>query len=443
MTENHKMNKELQTWKEFIKQLLYYHTNKVVQIRSWKLGVVYYLTLLLVIFYVVFWSIYWNKGYQAFYPLVGNTAVKVKGASYFMNSSAPEDQQIFIWDSVDVVYPPKEPDALFMTTNFQLIPMQTRGICNSTVPCSSNSNCPTLQSSADDNGIYDGICDPYSSNCSIYAWCPPEASDEIPTNYLNGVQNFTVFIRVTIKFPALGVTLTNAKQSLIPGVNLFSISQMLSDSTSFESVQQLGGAFAVIITWNCNLDNSADDCLLEPSDITFTRIDQNDNTGLLSSGYNFRYADYYYLPSKEGSANFTEYRDLFKVYGLRFIFLLNGQAGKFNIIPLIINIGAGLALLSIATLISDFITLYFLPGKLFYRKVKYELIEEQSKDEQHKLVLGYRQQMKSPSELEEESDFDQSSEEKQQKPWQKNEEQEMHGRNDEKSPLILESTVLL
>lgn len=36
------MASERDTWSSFLKQLFYYHTVKVVQIRSWKLGLLYY-----------------------------------------------------------------------------------------------------------------------------------------------------------------------------------------------------------------------------------------------------------------------------------------------------------------------------------------------------------------------------------------------------------------
>lgn len=90
-----------------------------------------------------------------------------------------------------------------------------------------------------------------------------------------------------------------------------------------------------------------------------------------------------------------EYRDLYKVYGVRFIFLTSGIGRKFNIVPLFINIGklefviqiwfenplfqisgSGLALLSVATIISDTIALYLLPKRQFYRQVKYEEVED-------------------------------------------------------------------
>jgi len=45
--------------------------------------------------------------------------------------------------------------------------------------------------------------------------------------------------------------------------------------------------------------------------------------------------------------NGTLYRDLFKAYGLRFIIKVSGEAGKFAIVPLLLNIGSGIGLLAI------------------------------------------------------------------------------------------------
>jgi len=45
--------------------------------------------------------------------------------------------------------------------------------------------------------------------------------------------------------------------------------------------------------------------------------------------------------------NGTDYRTLFKAYGVKFVLTIQGRAGKFRIVPLVLNIGSGLALLSV------------------------------------------------------------------------------------------------
>jgi len=57
--------------------------------------------------------------------------------------------------------------------------------------------------------------------------------------------------------------------------------------------------------------------------------------------------------------NGTVYRDLFKAYGIRFLIKVSGKAGKFAIVPLLLNIGSGIGLLAIVsspTLINPFVS---------------------------------------------------------------------------------------
>jgi len=53
------------------------------------------------------------------------------------------------------------------------------------------------------------------------------------------------------------------------------------------------------------------------------------------------------------------YRDLFKAYGIRFIIKVSGEAGKFAIVPLLLNIGSGIGLLAIVSILL-FITTIFI-----------------------------------------------------------------------------------
>ena len=64
----------------------------------------------------------------------------------------------------------------------------------------------------------------------------------------------------------------------------------------------------------------------------------------LIKSFNNRYANYY-------KVNDTETRTLYKAYGILFQVIVTGEAGKFDIIPLLTNIGAGLALLSLVSTI--------------------------------------------------------------------------------------------
>ena len=81
----------------------------------------------------------------------------------------------------------------------------------------------------------------------------------------------------------------------------------------------------------------------------------------IAPGYNFRHA-HYYSDNK---------RTLYKAYGINFVVNVWGRAGKFSIIPTLTNLGAGLALLSITTVICDIIVLYVMKNGGFYKEKKY------------------------------------------------------------------------
>ena len=64
-------------------------------------------------------------------------------------------------------------------------------------------------------------------------------------------------------------------------------------------------------------------------------------------------------------------RTLYKTYGINFVVNVHGEAGKFNLIPSLLNLGAGLALLSITTIICDIIVLYCHKNRVYYQDKKF------------------------------------------------------------------------
>ena len=50
---------------------------------------------------------------------------------------------------------------------------------------------------------------------------------------------------------------------------------------------------------------------------------------------------------------------------------VHGEAGKFSVIPTLLNLGAGLALLSITTVICDIIVLYCRKNRVYYKDKKF------------------------------------------------------------------------
>lgn len=79
-----------------------------------------------------------------------------------------------------------------------------------------------------------------------------------------------------------------------------------------------------------------------------------------------RFARYY------RDASGVEFRTLMKAYGIRFDVMVNGKAGKFSIIPTIINVGSGVALMGAGAFFCDLVLIYLIKKREFYRDRKYE-----------------------------------------------------------------------
>jgi P2X purinoceptor 4 len=73
----------------------------------------------------------------------------------------------------------------------------------------------------------------------------------------------------------------------------------------------------------------------------------------------------------------VEYRVLYKAFGIRIIINVSGIAGKFNIVPLMLTIGAGFGLMSISVIVADCVMLHCTKEKKLYQKMKELDIKEE------------------------------------------------------------------
>jgi P2X purinoceptor 4 len=74
------------------------------------------------------------------------------------------------------------------------------------------------------------------------------------------------------------------------------------------------------------------------------------------------------------------FRSLVKAYGLKFIISVSGKAGKFDFVPLIIRLGAGVGILSVAKLVADLILLTCTSKKELYRGFKQLYLKQEDKN---------------------------------------------------------------
>jgi P2X purinoceptor 4 len=378
-------------WSHAVAAFFDYDTPKIVHIRSKKVGFINRFLQIIVIAYIALYVIWWDKGYQETDTAVSATTTKLKGVSLTNYSQlnitiAGGVNGTRIWDVADYVVPPQENDAFFVMTNVIITPQQTQGICPEDVQlskCSSDDDCMANYPVAGGNGVMTGRCVHKTSSCEIYAWCPVE-NDELPLAnraMLEDSQKFTVLIKNYIEFPKfhhkrrnildsqdssyLKTCRYNSQSKVDRLCPIFGIGDIVAEAqrtdvnATYDSIAIKGGVIVISIDWNCNLDYSIDDCLPE---YTFSRLD--DAKDKIAKGSNFRYASMY---EKDGILT----RDLFKAFGIRFIIKVTGTAGKFSIVPLLLNIGSGIGLLAVATVICDIIILYVLKKRKVYKEKKY------------------------------------------------------------------------
>uniref|UniRef100_A0A673UGY0 P2X purinoceptor n=2 Tax=Suricata suricatta TaxID=37032 RepID=A0A673UGY0_SURSU len=332
------------------------------------------------------WVFVWEKGYQETDSVVSSVTTKAKGVTVTNTSTLG----FRVWDVADYVIPAQEENSLFIMTNMITTINQTQGLCpelpDKTTVCKSDANCAAGSSGVHSNGIATGRCVLFNGTvktCEVAAWCPVEDDTHVPDPaFLKAAENFTLLVKNNIWYPKFNFS----KRNILPNTTtaylksciydavtdpfcpIFRLGKIVQDAGhSFQDMAVEGGIMGIQINWDCNLDRTAALCLPRYS---FRRLDTRDVDHNVSPGYNFRFAKYYSDPTG------TEHRTLIKAYGIRFDIIVFGKAGKFDIIPTMINIGSGLALLGVATVLCDVIVLYCMKKRFYYREKKYKYVED-------------------------------------------------------------------
>ncbi|XP_010014763.1 PREDICTED: P2X purinoceptor 6, partial [Nestor notabilis] len=246
-------------------------------------------------------------------------------------------------------------NVLFLVTNFIATAEQAQGTCpeSPSVPagmCTEDAECPTGEPVVHGNGIKTGKCVMFNtthSTCEIYAWCPVENNTLSRKPLLAEAENVTLFIRNTVHFTKFNFSRCNTLQtsdpsyfksctydpSLNPSCPIFRVRDMVeATGETFGDLALLGGCIRVRIEWDCDLDRSASQCQPQYS---FSLQDRR---------YNFRTASYYWDSQRR------LYRNLLKLYGIRFDISVHGQA----------------------TVVCDLVLLYLDAKADFYWKEKFE-----------------------------------------------------------------------
>ncbi|CAO2629421.1 P2X purinoceptor 2 [Lemmus lemmus] len=231
-------------------------------------------------------------------------------------------------------------------------------------------------------GIRTGRCVPYyhgdSKTCEVSAWCPVEDGTSDNSQFLGKMApNFTILIKNNIHYPKFKFSKGNIAsqkndylkhctfdQDSDPYCPIFRLGFIVEQAgENFTELAHKGGVIGVIINWDCDLDLSESECNPKYS---FRRLDPKYESA--SSGYNFRFAKYYKINTT------TTTRTLIKAYGIRIDVIVHGQAGKFSLIPTIINLATALTSIGVGSFLCDWILLTFMNKNKLYSHKKFDKV---------------------------------------------------------------------
>uniref|UniRef100_A0A672I8T6 P2X purinoceptor n=1 Tax=Salarias fasciatus TaxID=181472 RepID=A0A672I8T6_SALFA len=370
-----------------IKDFFTYETTKSVVVKSWTIGIINRVVQLLIITYFVGWVFLFEKAYQVRDTAIESSVMtKVKGFGVYNNK---------VMDVADYITPTQGASVFCIITKLITTENQVQGYCpesENKYACSRNSDCMRHLNKPGSYGIPTGRCIPFNSTvkmCEIKGWCPAEI-DTITTRPMMEVENFTIFIKNSIRFPTFNYTkgnfLPTITDSYIKKCNfdmvnntycpIFRVGDVVhyaqQNFTKLANTQ--GGVIGIKIGWVCDLDKSDDQC--NPS-YSFTRLDAMSQKNTVSPGYNFRYLLPCYI--QRAQPHVTE------------------DEGKFNMIPTLINMVAAFTSVGVGTVLCDIILLNFLKGAEQYKAKKFEEVSdsplEPQKNGLYRSQLSLRQHM--------------------------------------------------
>ncbi|XP_034451006.1 P2X purinoceptor 4b [Hippoglossus hippoglossus] len=376
-----------------------YETPKTLVIPHFGVGCVFRLTQLLVVLYVVGYVCVVQKAYQETDSVISSVTTKVKGFA-FTNTS---DMDPLFWDVADYVIPPQGDHSFFVLTNMVMTSKQMQTRCpelpGPSTTCVDDCDCTVGLSDPRGSGIQTGLCVNYSSTvqtCEVLSWCPLEIDTKLPERaLLAAAENFTVLIKNSITYPKFKFHRRNIlphinssylkrcefSHSTDPDCPIFRLKHIVSEAgEDFQDVALKGGVIGIIIDWSCDLDFWAGKCYPKYS---FHRLDDKHPVRNVAPGYNFRFAKYYKTPDGEDT------RTLIKAYGIRFDVIVFGTAGKFGIVPTIVNLGAALSFLSLVPMVCDWFMLTCTKKRDLYSRHKITHLSDDAEAESMSMGTTY------------------------------------------------------
>ncbi|XP_010718748.1 P2X purinoceptor 2 isoform X2 [Meleagris gallopavo] len=321
-----------------------YSSPQVVVVRDGLLGTAYRALQLLVLLYFIGYVFIVQKGYQERETGPESSVItKVKGVT-----QSPSK----VWDVGEYVAPPEGGSSFSILTRVEVSAAQAVGTCHEgpSAACRSEQDCVSGAMDASHHGVRTGRCVPGGSgrSCEVLAWCP-----------LHGGSS-RANIQAAESHYLKSCTFNATSALYCPIFRLGFLAEQAGED--FAVLAEKGGVIGVIISWDCNLDLPDTKCNPRYS---FRRLDPKGT--LASPGYNYRFAKYY-------SWNGTCTRVLTKAYGIRVDVIVQGQAGKFSLIPTVITLATALTSVGLGSFLCDWVLLCCMDKERRYSSRKFEQV---------------------------------------------------------------------
>ncbi|XP_021268109.1 P2X purinoceptor 2 [Numida meleagris] len=348
-----------------------YSSPQVVVVRDGRLGIAYRALQLLVLLYFIGYVLIVQKGYQERETGPESSVItKVKGVT-----QSPSK----VWDVGEYVAPPEGASSFSILTRVEVSAAQVVGTCHEgpSAACRSEQDCVPGAMDASHLGVRTGRCVPGGSgrSCEVLAWCPLHGGSSSESLAEMAAQ-LTILIKNHIRFPRFGFSRANIQAAeshylknctfnatSAPYCPIFRLGFLAEQAgENFTALAEKGGVIGVIISWDCNLDLPDTECNPRYS---FRRLDPKG--ALASPGYNYRFAKYY-------SWNGTCTRVLTKAYGIRVDVMVQGQAGKFSLIPTVITLATALTSVGLGSFLCDWVLLCCMDKERRYSSRKFEQV---------------------------------------------------------------------
>lgn len=338
-------------------QMLAYHTQMQVNILDSRLGLMNTVLQIGVAVYVAY-DLYFNEGYYQYEASRGVAITHNSGDAYVASKGKP-GHRYFSADEIGI--PGLENGNRFVATKIT-VRKQKRSVCEDPEKkCKSNSDCSFQVG---------GVCTP-NGVCEEPSWCNvadpanPMGTEiyDIPSSeHLIWVKSAIQYLQIA---PDRLVHSEMTKPIRYPAdnFNMFTLKDILDlcyPKVHFEEVSQLGAAIEVQFIYDCVVNSKLEHC--RPR-VSARRLDSLFVTPEFQDiGFGFNKA-YYFADGQE--------RELLEVRGIRLYFRAVGTGREISPIVLMMRFSTGLALLGIATVLTDVIMLRFMSLKAKYFARKY------------------------------------------------------------------------